>query len=133
MAAKNQVLHDISESLIVLHENLGLEKKKIETEMTKQKKLIHKLRRRNEILRKRNLPKDVLDSLKPGDKCSHSEKDKDDSGRESDSNDTIETLSQSAGKSESCEGGDNPCVNSEVMETNVEESKKIICYLTCYL
>ena len=27
----------------------------------------------------------------------------------------------------------NSCDNSEVVDTNVSESKKIICYLTCYL
>ena len=71
--------------------------------------------------------------MKLGDKCSHPGNDKDDSGRESDSNDTIETLSESGADGKTKVSGNNSCDNSEVVDTNVSESKKIICYLTCYL
>ena len=136
LAAKNQVLHQISGNLIDLHENLELEKHKIETEMTRQKKLIRSLRRRNRILSERMRQKDgSFDEVKLGDKCTHPGNNKDDSGRESDPNDSIETFTEAAadGKPKSNISGENSCVNTELVDTNATESKKIICYLTCYL
>ena len=102
--------------------------------MTRQRKLIRSLRRRNGILSERIRQRDMsFDRGELVDKCSSSGNDKDDSGRESDSNDTIETLSESVADGKPKVSGNNSCDNSEMVETNMTESKKIICYLTCYL
>lgn len=102
--------------------------------MTRQRKLIRSLKRRNGILNEKIRQRDrSFDGMKLGDKCSHPGNDKDDSGRESDSNDTIETLSESGVDGKTKISRNNSCDNSEVVDTNVSESKKIICYLTCYL
>lgn len=104
--------------------------------MTRQKKLIRRLRRRNGMLSEQIRQKaGSFDGVNVGDGCSHPGNDKDDSGRESDSNDTNETLCDTVadGKHKSNVSGENPGVNSELVDTNVSESKKIICYLTCYL
>ena len=102
--------------------------------MTRQRKLIRSLKRRNGILNEKIRQRDrSFDGMKLGDKCSHPGNDKDDSGRESDSNDTIETLSESGADGKTKVSRNNSCDSSEVVDTNVSESKKIICYLTCYL
>ena len=104
--------------------------------MTRQRKLIRRLRRKNGILSERIRQRDrSFDRVKLSDNCSRPGNDKDDSGRESDSNDTIETLSESVADGKPKVSGNNSCDNdnSEMVETNITESKKIICYLTCYL
>ena len=59
------------------------EKQMIETEMTRQRKLIRSLRRRNGILSERIRQRDrSFDRVKLGDKCSRSGNDKDDSGHD---------------------------------------------------
>ena len=138
IAAKNQVLHQISGNLIDLQENLGIEKHKIEIEMTRQKKLIRNLRRKNGILSERIRQKDgTVDGLTREEKCSPQGNDKDDSGRESDSNELFETLSESGDEKQKHKShlkGDNPPVNKTVVyEKNGRDSKEIVCYLTCYL
>ena len=121
---KNLVLRQISTNLMNLQENLEGEKLRIQTEMQQKTKDIQKLKRKNKLLTEK-LRSNVI--------CGNSiaKIDKDDSGRESDTNDTH--LGPSDPDREAGPGLRPHLGPHAEQGTNITQHKTIICYLTCHL
>ena len=121
---KNLVLRQISTNLMNLQENLEGEKQRIQTEMQQKTKDIQKLKRKNKLLTEK-LRSNVI--------CGNSiaKIDKDDSGRESDTNDTYLGPSDPDGEAGP---GLRPHLGPHAEQGgNITQHKTIICYLTCHL
>ena len=121
---KNLVLRQISTNLMNLQENLEGEKQRIQTEMQQKTKDIQKLKRKNKLLTEK-LRSNVI--------CGNSiaKIDKDDSGRESDTNDTY--LGPSDPDGEAGPGLRALLGPHAEQGSNITQHKTIICYLTCHL
>lgn len=117
IAQKNSVFQHISNNLMDLQNNLELEKSRIEEELSHKDRIIKRLRKENNVLQSQAGDKTysrAKDSTNlDGDTIS-----KDDSGRDSDSND-------SGVPDEDC--------NRTKTSGDAVEPKKVVCYLTCYL
>ena len=115
---KNDVLVDISRKLLDLQTNLEMEKSRIEQDMLEKNKTIRRLRQQNHKLKQHNkVVEEGENMFVPGDTL-----DKDDSGRESDINDNSDHNL-----------GDAEDALSDKFKAEVNETKKIVCYLTCFL